>query len=76
MRGEQPTEIILDAPEGKEWSVEDLKCGCCKKAMKPMSKKEMVSLFERQRQRASLSECFVCGWCVGHCKCGQLVSDD
>lgn len=55
-------------------TVEALKCGCCGLKMKAFEVGEprpIADLFKRPCECHSEHKCFLCGWCLGHCKCGQ-----
>ena len=69
---EQVLEAALEAQNAI--TVEGLKCGCCGLKMKPFAEGEprlIAELFKRPCECHLEHKCFICGWCLGHCKCGQ-----
>lgn len=73
------TEAIQDAPRPPEINVADLKCGCCKKAMKPIAagvEKARGAVFSRPCNCINEKRCYICSWCLDHCACGQRFMVD
>lgn len=74
MTGQGTTEPILDAQKPATEESVDPKCGCCLETMKLLKPGEAHLkgyIVDRPCRCHQIKTCYICSWCLDHCKCGQ-----
>lgn len=65
--------LATDAHKEQEIDVQALKCGCCGQKMQKLPGEKIIKqnqLFKRPCNCVREHKCFMCGWCLEHCRCG------